>query len=212
MRKLGDGDIGDGVGPGGLGMGEQTAQRLELGAHEPGPVQPRERCGLVAAEQGDAIGGRGGQLGACGQREHRQDRLVGAERGAHHGDEPVDVGLPLAQRAGLQLVGRRDPLGEQRRDVVGLLPEGLGVGGRRRQRVDADELAHRVERAAQRPGLPRRRRHRGVRLAQCGEHGVGPLTQLSVVDRAGRPGRAGTGTPGRAPVGHLQRPAAAHQP
>ena len=98
MGELGDGEVGDGVGAGGFGMGEQAAQRLELGAHEPGPVQPGDRCGLVAAEQGDAIRRRGGQLGTGGELEHGQDRLVRAERGARQGDEPVDVGLTGVER------------------------------------------------------------------------------------------------------------------
>ena len=212
MGELGDGEVGDGIGAGGFGMGEQAAQRLELGAHEPGPVQPRDRCGLVATEQGGAIRGRGGQLGTGGEREHGQDRLVRAERGAHHGHEPVDVGLTGPQRSGPQLIGRRDALGEQRGDIVGLPGQRLGVGGRRRP--------GRRHRPARSPRRARARSGPGSRGAdsmvacasrKCGQRGVGTLAQLGIVHRAGgSAGAAGRSTGGRQ-IGHLQRAAAAHQ-
>ena len=68
-----------------------------------------------------------------------------AERGARQGDEPVDVGLTGVQWSGPQRIGGGDALGEQRGDLVGLIGQCLGVGGRHRQRVDTDQLAHRVE-------------------------------------------------------------------
>ena len=106
---------------------------------------------------------------------------------AHDGHEPVDVGLTGGQRSDLQLVGRRDALGERRRDVVGLLRQRRGVGCRRRPSASTPTSSlTRAERGAQRPRLPRRRLDDGPRLAQCGQRGVGTGAQLGLVHRAGR--------------------------
>ena len=86
-----------------------------------------------------------------------------------------------------QLVGRRDAVGEQRRDVVGLARQGLGVGWPRAASASTPTSSRdRVERAAQRAGS------RGADCdasraprARAATAAVGPRAQLGDVDRAG---------------------------
>ena len=213
MRELGDGEVGDGIGAAGFGVGEQAAQRLELGAHEPGPVQPRDRCGLVAAEQGGAIRGRGGQLGTGGEREHGQDRLVRAERRCAPGRR---AGRRRSRRRPAVWTAAHSPTAMRSASSAATSPawrDSASASAAAAASASTPTSSLTASSApAQRPRLRGRRLDGGVRLAQGGQRGVGPLAQLGIVHRAGgSAGAAGRSTGGRQ-VGHLQRAAAAHQP
>ena len=213
MGKLRDGELGDDVGAACLGVREQAAQRLELGAHEPRPVQPRDRRRLVAAEQGVAIRDRRGELIPAASVNTGSTGWCAPERGAapaRRAGRRRSRRRPTALAA--QLIGRGDALGEQRRDAR--RPAGTGPSASVPATTSASTpTSSLAASSAARNGrrLPRRRLDGGVRLAQRGERGVRALAQLGHVDRAG--GAAGASVPtGRLQIGPLQRATPAHQP
>ena len=194
-------------------MGQQTTQRIELGANEGVLLEPRDRRGPVVAHQG-LVGGGGHERRRLGQREDRQHGLVGAQDQSEHGHRPRRRVVAGGDGLRGQRVSGGDDGVDGGQHVVDLLAEENGrirMGHRhRRYGVDAHELRHRQQRVATGGGGAGGPAQVGAGPPEGGDRRRGPIREIGDVDRPDRAPR-GRRRLGQRQIGGRQRSPAGGQ-